>query len=447
MKQIRILAPTGMMGAGFSPEALERGMSLRPDAIAVDAGSTDPGPYHLGSSKSLYSDGIIKRELTAILAAARSARIPFVVGSAGGAGTNAQVDRVCELVREVAAELGLHFKMARVYADIPKERVIAAIERGEVRDFEAGFELTKEDVQACSGLVAQMGDEPIRRALDEGADVVIAGRACDDSAIASFAIWKGAQEALSIHMGKILECGAFSAEPFGMDVMIGTVDESGFTLEPGSTARRASLKSVAAHSLYERENPFEQHGPGRVLDLSKCKFEQVDERRVRVSGTRGKRTEEYWIKLEGAKPVGYRSITLAGVRCPTMIKRIDAVLEQVKQATHKRVEDPSLRVTFRKYGMDAVMRELEVEKQLPHDLGLLLETTASTQEAAYDACNAMGGKLLHAAYEGQKNTSGNVAFAYSPRVQNLGLQYEFAAYHLMKVNDAFECFPIHMEEV
>jgi hypothetical protein len=184
-----------------------------------------------------------------------------------------------------------------------------------------------------------------------------------------------------------------------------------------------------------------------VLDLSKCKFEQVDERRVRVSGTRGKRTEEYWIKLEGAKPVGYRSITLAGVRCPTMIKRIDAVLEQVKQATHKRVEDPSLRVTFRKYGMDAVMRELEVEKQLPHDLGLLLETTASTQEAAYDACNAMGGKLLHAAYEGQKNTSGNVAFAYSPRVQNLGLQYEFAAYHLMKVNDAFECFPIHMEEV
>ncbi|MGB6103103.1 MAG: acyclic terpene utilization AtuA family protein [Pusillimonas sp.] len=447
MTQIRILAPTGMLGAGFGLEALERGMTLRPDAIAVDGGSTDPGPYHLGSGIPLYSDGIIKRELRAILPAARAAGIPFIVGSAGGAGTNSQVDRVCALVREVAIELDLHFKLAKVYADIPKERVISAIERGEVRDFEAGFELTKEDVQACSGLVAQMGDEPIRRALDQGADVVIAGRACDDSAIASFAVWKGADEALSIHMGKILECGAFSAEPFGMDVMIGVVDDNGFTLEPGSTARRASLKSVAAHSLYERENPFEQHGPGRILDLSNCQFEQVDERRVRVSGTRGTRTDDYWIKLEGAKPVGYRSITLAGVRCPTMISRIDGVLEQVREATHKRVEDPSLRIVFRKYGMDAVMRELEVEKRIPHELGLLLETTAATQEVAYDACNAMSAKLLHAAYESQKNTSGNVAFPYSPRVQNIGPQYEFAAYHLMKVESAYECFPIVIEEI
>ncbi|HVZ45192.1 MAG TPA: acyclic terpene utilization AtuA family protein [Ramlibacter sp.] len=447
MKQIRILAPTGMMGAGFGQAALERGMSMKPDAIAVDAGSTDPGPYHLGSGVPLYSDGIIKREIEALLPVARAAGIPFVVGSAGGAGTNAQVDRVCELVREVARERGLRFRLARVYADIPRERVVEAIARGEVRDFEAGFELTADAVQACSGLVAQMGDEPIRRALDEGADVVIAGRACDDSAIASFAIWKGANEALAIHMGKILECGAFSAEPFGMDVMIGTVDESGFTLEPGSLERRASLKSVSAHSLYEREDPFEQHGPGRVMDLSRCEFEQLDERRVRVSGTRGKRTEDYWIKLEGARPAGYRSMTIAGVRCPTMIRCIDSVLQQVKEATHRRVDNPTLRIGIRKYGMDAVMRELEADKTLPHELGLLLETTAATQQAAFDACNAMGGKLLHAAYPGQKNTSGNVAFAYSPRVQNLGMQYEFGAYHLMKVASALECFRVITEEV
>lgn len=447
MTSIRILAPTGMMGAGFGKDALERGMSMRPDAIAVDGGSTDPGPYHLGSSVPLYSDEIIKREIQALLPAARAAGIPFIVGSAGGAGTNAQVDRVCELVREVARELGLHFKLARIYADIPRERVVQAIERGEVRDFEAGFELTKEDALACSGLVAQMGDEPIRRALDQGADVVIAGRACDDSAIAAYAIWKGANEALAIHMGKILECGAFSAEPFAMDVMVGAVDDSGFVLEPGSTARRASLKSVSAHSLYEREDPFEQHGPGRILDLSGCTFEQIDERRVRVTGTKGRRTDDYWIKLEGAKPAGYRAITIAGVRCPTMIRCIDSVLEQVKDATHKRIEDPSLRITFRKYGMDAVMRELESERTLPHELGLLLETTASTQQAAYDACNAMGAKLLHAAYPGQKNTSGNVAFPYSPRAQSIGMQYEFAAYHLMKVESAHECFPVTVEEV
>jgi hypothetical protein len=436
-----------MLGGGFGFDALERGMTLHPDAIAVDAGSSDPGPFHLGSGSPLHSYRIIKRELAMLVPAARKARIPFIVGGAGGAGTNEQVDRVVEVVREVAGEMGLHFRLAKIYADISKERVIAAIEAGEVRDFEAGFGLTAKDVQACSRLVAQMGDEPFRHALDQGAEVVIAGRACDDVAIASFAIWKGANNALAIHMGKILECGALSAQPFAMDVMLGTVDDEGFTLEPGSLARRATVKSVAAHSLYERENPFVQHGPGCELDLSQCKFEQMGDRRVRVSGTRGRRTEDYWIKLEGAKPVGYRSLCIAGVRCPTMISRIDKLLEQTRQLMHERVPDPSLRIVFRRYGLDAVMRELEVEKALPHELGLIMETTASTQEVAYDACNSMGAKLLHLSYEGQKNTSGNLAFAYSPRTLNVGLQYEFGAYHLMKVASGLECFPVVMEEV
>lgn len=447
MTSVRILAPTGMLGAGFGLEAFERGMALRPDVIAVDAGSQDPGPYHLGSGASLYSDRIIKKELEALIPAARRAGIPLIVGSAGGAGTNAQVDQLASLATEVAREMGLHFRMAKIYSDIPKDRVVAAIRAGEVRDLGTGFELTEQDVRACSGLVAQMGDEPFRHALDQGADVVIAGRACDDSAIASFAIWKGADEALAIHMGKILECGALSAEPFAMDVMLGTVDEGGFILEPGSLARRASLKSVAAHSLYEREDPFVQYGPGRVLDLSECKFEQLDERCVRVSGTRGKKTPDYWIKLEAAKPVGYRTICVAGVRCPTLISRLDHVLEQLREATHKRVEDRSLRIVVRKYGIDAVMRELEIEKTLPHEVGLLIETTASTQGVAFDACHALSAKLAHAEYPGQKNISGNVAFPYSPRALNIGLQYEFGAYHLMKATSALECFPLVMEVV
>lgn len=444
---VRILAPTGCLGAGFGLDALKRGMTLRPDAIAVDAGSTDPGPHYLGSGGPFRSDRVLKRELMTLVQTARNAGIPFIIGSADGAGTNAQVDRVAEFVKEVAAESGLHFRLAKIYADIPKERVLAAIEADEVRDFEAGFELTAQDVQDCSGLVAQMGDEPFCHALDQGADVVIAGRSCDDSAIASFAIWKGADAALAIHMGKILECGAFSAEPFAMDVMLGTVDDKGFTLEPGSLARRASLKSVAAHSLYEREHPFVQHGPGRVLDLSECTFEQTDDRRVRVSGTRGQRTEDYWIKLEGAKPAGYRSLCIAGVRCPTMISRIDKILEQARQVARERVDDPSLRIVFRKYGLDAVMGELEVEKTLPHEICLVIETTASTQEVARDACTALSGKLMHASYDGQKNTSGNLAFADSPAVQDIGLQYEFSAYHLMKVTSPLECFPVVMEEI
>ena len=90
-------------------------------------------------------------------------------------------------------------------------------------------------------------------------------------------------------------------------------------LEPGSLDRRASVKSVAAHSLYERENPFLQAGPGHELDLSGCRFEAVGDRRVRAEGARFRETPDYWVKLEGARRIGYRSVCIAGIRCPTMI--------------------------------------------------------------------------------------------------------------------------------
>ena len=44
--------------------------------------------------------------------------------------------------------------------------------------------------------------------------------------------------------------------------------------------------SVAAHTLYEKTHPFLLAGPGGTLDLSNCKYEQVTDRRVRVSGSK-----------------------------------------------------------------------------------------------------------------------------------------------------------------
>jgi hypothetical protein len=46
---MRILAPTGALGAGFDTAALDRGVAAGPHVIACDAGSTDSGPAALGS--------------------------------------------------------------------------------------------------------------------------------------------------------------------------------------------------------------------------------------------------------------------------------------------------------------------------------------------------------------------------------------------------------------
>ncbi|MFD0448351.1 hypothetical protein ACFQ10_47980 [Streptomyces indonesiensis] len=42
--ELRILAPTGALGAGFDADALARGLAARPDVIACDAAPPIPAP-------------------------------------------------------------------------------------------------------------------------------------------------------------------------------------------------------------------------------------------------------------------------------------------------------------------------------------------------------------------------------------------------------------------
>jgi hypothetical protein len=47
--EIRILSPTAILGYGFPESSFQAGLARKPHLIAVDAGSTDPGPYYLGA--------------------------------------------------------------------------------------------------------------------------------------------------------------------------------------------------------------------------------------------------------------------------------------------------------------------------------------------------------------------------------------------------------------
>jgi Acyclic terpene utilisation family protein AtuA len=448
MASITVLTPTGTLGYGFDPQALARGMTLCPDVIAVDAGSTDPGPHYLGSGEPLVSRLSIKRELTDLLLASRRAQIPLVIGSAGGSGSRRHVDWTLEIVREIAREQDLRFKLAAIYADIPPERVRRALAGGDVRDFEAGFPLTQAILDETTAIVAQMGHEPMAAALAAGADVIVAGRACDDCVIAAAPIAAGADPGLALHMGKILECGAFSAEPFAMDVMVGIIEDDHFLLEPGGEARRASVTSVAAHTLYEREDPFHQAGPGHAIDLSECRFEQLSGRRVKVSGSRFIRSEDYWVKLEGVRLAGYRSISIAGIRCPTMLAVIDDILEDARAEALRYFASHAFEIGFHVYGRDGVMNRLEPQRAAAaHELGLLIDVVAGEQELAHAVAHHISGKLLHAHFPGQFNTSGNLAFPYSPSEIDAGANYRFSIYHLMKLASPLEIFPIRFEEL
>ena len=254
---ISVLTPTGTLGYGFDAQALARGMRFEPDVVAVDAGSTDPGPAYLGSAEPLCSRRVVKGEIAQLLRSARGAGIPLVIGSAGGSGRGELVDWTADIVREVAREQGHRFPPRPDLRRHPPgagraSRWRAERSRTSRRDSPSPGKPSTTPPPSSR----RWAGSPSPKPWMPGAHVVVAGRACDDLAIAAYPIAAGADVGLATHMGKILECGAFSAEPFAMDVMLGFLHDDHFVLEPGSLARRASLKSVAAHKPLRARESF-----------------------------------------------------------------------------------------------------------------------------------------------------------------------------------------------
>ena len=81
-----------------------------------------------------------------------------------------------------------------------------------------------------------------------------------------------------------------------------------------------------------------------------------------------------------------------------------------------------------------------------HELGIVIEVLADTQEQANTVCSLTRSTLLHYGYPGRVATAGNLAFPFSPSDVQAGTVYEFALYHLMPIapNTAF---PFRMEQV
>lgn len=453
MKQhISILSPTAILGYGFPESSFRAGMARLPNAIAVDAGSTDPGPYYLGSGQSFTNREAVKRDLALIIEAGLDAEIPVLIGTAGGSGAAPHLSWCLEIVNDVLVELNQTARVAHIESDQMANDLITALHQHRISPLGPVPSLTVADISESTHIVAQMGVEPVIAALKEGAQIVVAGRCYDPAVFAAVPVMQGFSEALALHMGKILECAAIAAIPgSGSDCMLGTLDASGFVLEALNPDRRCTVTSVAAHTLYEKSDPRLLPGPGGVLDLTGCQFEQMDDRRVRVTGTQFVKSDQYTIKLEGAKPVGYRTISLAGIRSPDLIAQLDTVLESVKDQVFQNfgeIETAEVKLLFRCYGRDGVMGELEPMRQAqPHEIGLVIEVVAKTQALADTVCSFARSTLLHIGYPGRQSTAGNLAFPYSPSDSSHGLVYEFSVYHLLTVDDPLTPFPRRMQQL
>ncbi|MBO5453170.1 MAG: acyclic terpene utilization AtuA family protein [Clostridia bacterium] len=437
---MKIVALNGLLGYGYSEEALNTAFSEKVDYLGVDAGSTDPGPYYLGSGKSFTDRGAVKRDLALALPKALEHKAPFIIGTAGGAGSDEHVKWLKEILLEVAAEQSLSFKLGTVLSDVSTKYVLDKFESGKLINMSDEFPVNKQAIEESTRIVSQIGIAPVIKLLEENADVILCGRACDTAIYAAPCIYEGYKEGLSFHMAKIMECGAMCSEPVAAaDVMQGYMYDDYFELRPANPIRKCTVDRVAAHTLYEQSNPYLIFEPDGVCDLTNSKFTQVDERTVRVSGSEFKEAEEKTLKLEGVKCSGYRTICPATIYDTDTIKNIDLIIntvtEFVKENTKNTLPENSYEINFKLNG------------GAESSLGVIIDVVGKTQEVADTVCALARSRMLHCDYEGRKSTAGNLAFMFSPSDIHVGAVYEFSVFHLAKVSSLLETAKISVEEV
>ena len=435
---MKIVSLCGLLGYGYSEEALNIAFQEKVDYVGVDAGSTDPGPFYLGSGKSFTDRGAVKRDLALAIPKALAHKAPFIIGSAGGAGSNVHTDWLVDIIKEIAIEQKLSFKLAIIYSDVSKVYVSEKLSAGKMIPMSETFPLTEQMVAESERIVSQIGIAPIIKALENKADIIVTGRACDTAIYAAPCIYEGYPEGLAFHMAKIMECGAMCSEPVAAaDVMQGYMHKEYFELCPANPARRCTVERVAAHTLYEQTNPYYIYEPDGVVDLTDAKFSQIDERTVRISGAIFREGAEKTLKLEGVKKVGYRTVCFGGIYDPLTIENIDKIEEIVSSFVNQNttVDEAQYTLQFRHYGGPE------------SDLGILIDVVGNTQEIADTICSLARSRMLHCDYSGRKSSAGNIAFPFSPSDIHVGAVYEFSVFHLAKVDSLDETARMEMEEI
>ena len=437
---IRFLSLCGMLGYGFPADGLRRALEQNLDFIGIDAGSTDPGPYYLGSGNAFVKDPQVRRDLGLALEAAVGKGIPLIIGSGGGSGARAHVDHFVDILLELARAKNFRFKLAVIYSDIESHVITTALEKGRISPCGPVPALTPEAIARLTNPVAQMGTAPIAAALRQGADVVVAGRACDTAIFAALPIMRGFDPGLALHCAKIAECGALCARPAGAnDSLLCTLAHDHFIVEPVNQARRCTPDSVAAHSLYEQPDPNCFYEPEGMIDMNGSVFEQMTQNAVKVSGTVLRPAARKTLKLEGVELKGYRAITIAGMCDPVAIAGIDVLQNGVREAVAMNlrgiIEPSDYTLLFRRYGLDATTFVKPLAKATPNEIGLLVEAIAPTQELADTIVSLARSTAMHQPFPGRKATAGNLAFPFSPSDVPMGPAYEFCLYHLLEVAD------------
>ena len=344
-------------------------------------------------------------------------------------------------MREIAREDALHFRSPIIHSEQDKDWVKRELKAGRVKALRNVKPLDDATIDRATRIVGMMGAEPFQRALDEGADVVLAGRSSDPAPWAGCATRADMPPAPSWYAGKMLECGATAALPKGHDCLLTSVSRAGVVLEAMNPIRLCTPFSVANHSLHENATPCFHIEPGGLLDTSDCVFEAVNERAVRVSGMAWTK-QPYTVKLEGAELAGYRAITICGTRDPMLVgndRRVPGVGARERGGESRGLRRHAGSIPAR----DPHLWRQRRDGGLGAGDGTRRRTSSASwwrwsrrsQETANAVLAIARVQMLHVDFPGRLCKEGNMAFPYSPSDIETAPAYRFSVFHTVAIED------------
>lgn len=448
----RILIPSGVLGLGFDSQALKTGLANKPDAICIDGGSTDSGPFYLGTGSSKYSEAATRSEWRELMIAREAAGIPLIIGSCGTCGSNQTVDWMFQLTVDIARELDQDVRIARLYSDQSAGDLTAAWRDGQIQCLKPEIEITEDLLTSCSNRVALAGVEQISAAMGTGADIILAGRTTDTAVIAALPIERGENAGAAWHGAKIGECGALCSTNPTSGVILIEFDQQGFTVQAMADGALCTPYSVSSHMLYENANPINLVEPGGSLDVSNAVYKAIDSRQVNVTGSQWQIADQYTVKLEGARLSGYQTSVLVLLREHEYVVRAREWCDQLHEFLKEKIylqmalDHDTFDIEFRLIGVDATLGELEYLERLPVEVGVLVLITAATQELATDIARLCNPFLLHYPLSSTEELP-TFAFPYSPAESERGPVYEFALNHVRVLANPMDAFQLIVSEV
>jgi len=444
--EVCLMAATGMLGSGYKLETFYRALDYNPDVIGCDAGSSDPGPYYLGIGIPRTSKASVKRDLLPMIREGVRRGIPVVVGSAGTSGGDPHVDWTVEIVKEIAEENCLHFKLAVIKSEITKETLLKYIKANKMKPLEGAPEFLESDVERIERCVSVMGAEPFVKALQDGAQVIIAGRSSDTAIYAAMPILHGFNNGSAWHAAKLLECGAASVvSRTHPDCMVAWVREDSLSVEPPNPDMVSTPVSCVSHTLYENANPFVLAEPSGYLNTANSIYEAETERRVRITGSVFEPSKQYTIKLEAVEKIGHRRVVIGGIRDPLIIRQLDSFLETCYTKVQDKVESSlgltpdTYRMRYLTYGNSKV--------DLAGEIGVLWEVIGRTESEADALIACIWHFILHAPIAEWSGLQSQFAFPFSPPSLNGGVAFSFCLNHILEVEDPLELVRFQYEEL